>query len=607
MSECVNGGVDWSTLEVLVKLPVLLIGLFSMSLVWAEQPPAVSLSPDRWADDYARFMSAQDVDRSDAGVATGTHGAVTVAYNGLAARAGLEALKQGGNAMDAALSAALTQVALTAGAPISYFGILSLVYYDAGSGKVYTMNAEWNTVRGETQPLTIPGSLNMSSDEGLRGTAVSGRTALIGGFMKGVGSAHDRFGKLPFKALFDPAIYIADHGMPVTQHLADKFVFRADDLRRLAETRAVFTKADGTFYRRGETFRQPALATTLRAVATQGTDYMYKGPWAKKLVAAVQADGGKMTLEDLADYEPTWAAPLVADIGGGYQIQTNGPPNLGGVNLIEAQLLANASGLATDPHWSTSGPSLRKALDVSQMMVLSYLPESAVQQIYPGLDASAAARVTPAHATELWKRMQAGVTPFRWKDAAPHHSDDVVAIDEAGNIAAITQSINCIDWGKTAIVVDGITIGDPASYQQAQIARVTPGSRLPAPTETGVLLKDGHPILGFASMGSGLHQRTMLALLNVTRFGMTVDAAINSPDFFLPDTDLKTGTLTVRVPRGRFPKSVLDALGRTYQEYDSSNVRFGGEGLWVAISRDPKTGALRAASHNRNNSAAVAW
>ncbi len=552
-------------------------------------------------------MSAQDVDRSDAGVATGTHGAVTVAYNGLAARAGLEALKRGGNAIDAALTAAVTQVALTAGAPISYFGILSLVYYDAASGKVYTMNAEWNTVRGETQPLTIPGSLNMSSDEGLRGTAVSGRTALVGGFMKGVGSAHARFGKLPFKALFDPAIYIAEHGMPVTQHLADKFVFRADDLRRLPETRSVFTKADGTFYTQGETFRQPALAKTLRAVAAEGTDYMYKGPWARKLVAAVQADGGKMTLEDLADYEATWQAPLVADIGGGYQIQTNGPPNLGGVNLIEAQLLATASGLATDPHWSTSGSSLRKALDISQMMVLSYLPESAVQQVYPGLDSSAAARVTRAHAAELWKRMQAGVVPFRWKDAVPHHSDDVVAIDEAGNIAAITQSINCIDWGKTAIVVDGITIGDPASYQQAQIARITPGSRLPAPTETGVLLKDGRPILGFASMGSGLHQRTMLALLNVTRFGMTVDDAINSPDFFLPDTDLKTGALTVRVPQGRFPKAVLDALGHAYTEYNSSNVRFGGEGLWVAISRDPRTGALRAASHNRNNSAAVAW
>ncbi len=580
--------------------------LMNSGNIGAGRLPDVSLSPDGWATDYTRYLAAQDVDRTAAGVATGTHGAVTVAYNGVAARAGLEALKRGGNAMDAALTAAVTQVAVTAGAPISYFGILSLVYYDAASGRVYTMNAEWNTVRGETEPLTIPGSLNMSSEAGLRGTAVSGRTALVGGFMKGVGAAQHRFGALPFKAIFDPAIYVAEHGMPVTQHLADKFVFRANDLKRLAETRAIFAKPNGAFYTRGETFRQPALAKTLRAVADNGTDYMYKGPWAKKLVAAVQADGGKMSLDDLSNYDVIWDDPLVGDIGNGYTISTNRPPNLGGVNLIEAQLLAAASGLTTDPHWSTSAASLRKALDVSQMFTLSYLPPATLAQIYPGLDSSAEARITPAHAAELWKRMQAGVVPYHWKDT-PHHSDDVVAIDEAGNIAALTQSINCVDWGKTAIVVDGITIGDPASYQQAQIARLPPGSRLPAPTETGILFKDGRPMLGFASMGSGLHQRTMMGLLNVTRFGMTVDAAIDSPDFFLPDADPATGALTVRVPKGRFPRALLEALGRPFVEFDATNDRFGGEGLWVAISRDPRTGALRAASHNRNNSAAVAW
>lgn len=573
----------------------------------AGQPADGSLSPDRWAGDYAQFLRAQDVDRTEAGVAAGRQGAVTVAYNGLAARAGLEALKHGGNAMDAALTAALTQVALTAGAPISYFGILSLVYYDANTGKVYTMNAEWNTVRAEVDPMSIPGSLNMSSEAGLRGTAVSGRTALVGGFMKGVGAAHQRFGRLPFKAIFDPAIYVADHGMPVTQHLADKFVFRAEDLKRLSQTRAVFTKPDGTFYTHGEVFRQPALAKTLRAVAAEGTDYMYKGPWAQKLVAAVQADGGKMTLEDLADYEVSWDEPLVGDIGGGYTVYTNPPPNLGGVNLIEAQLLADASGLTREPHWQTSAPSLRKALDIAQMFTLSYLPDATLAQLYPDLGFSAAARLTPAHAAELWKRMQAGPVPFRWKESGPHHSDDVVAVDSAGDIAALTQSINCVDWGKTAIVVDGITIGDPASYQQAQIARIRPGSRLPSPTETGILFKDGKPSLGFASMGSGLHQRTMQGLLNVTHYGMTVDAAINAPDFFLPDADPKTGVLTVRLPAGRFPKSVLDALGRTYVEYGAGQDRFGGEGVWVAISRDPQTGQLRAASHNRSNSAAVAW
>ena len=315
-----------------------------------------------------------------------------------------------------------------------------------------------------------------------------------------------------------------------------------------------------------------------------------------------------MTLDDLSSYDVIWDDPLVGDIGSGYTISTNRPPNLGGVNLIEAQLLAAASGLATDPHWSTSAASLKKALDISQMFTLSYLPPATAAQIFPGLDSSPDARITPAHAAELWKRMQAGVVPFRWKDAAPHHSDDVVAIDEAGNIAALTQSINCVDWGKTAIVVDGITIGDPASFQQAQIARIPPGSRLPAPTETGILFKDGRPMLGFASMGSGLHQRTMIGLLNVTRFGMTVDEAIDSPDFFLPDTDLTTGALTVRVPKGRFPPALLDALGRAYRRSTArQTIASAAKACGSRSAAIRRTGALRAASHNRNNSAAVAW
>ncbi len=586
-------------------IPVLLVAAVVAGTAGRSQ--TVTLSPRAWpVGEYERFMRAQDVDRTEAGVASGRNGAVTVAYNGLAARAGLEALARGGGAIDAALTAAVTQVALTAGAPISYFGIMSLVYYDAATGRVHTMNAEWNTVKDETSPRTIPGSLDMSTEEGLRGTAVSGRTALVGGFMKGVGAAHRRFGTLPFAVLVEPAIAIAEDGMPVTKHLADKFRFRGEDLARLPATRAVFLKPDGSRYVAGEIFKQPALAVTLRAIASQGTDYMYRGPWARKLVAAVQADGGRMTLEDLAAYDVRWDEPLVAPIGNGFAVYTNPPPNLGGAALIEAQLLAEASGLTREPHWTRSGAALRKAIDIAQMVALHYLPDEALQKIYPGLDFSTRARTSPAHAAALWKRMEAGAIPFRWAaPASAGHSDDVVAVDRAGNIAAITHSINCVDWGRTAINVDGISIGDPASFQQAQIARVPPGARLPAPTETGMLFKDGKPVLGFASMGSGLHQRTFQALLNVTRFGMTVDQAINTPDFLSPARD-RSGDLILRVPKDRFPLSVLRAAGVAYQEIDAGNMRFGGEGLWVAVSRDPATGELRAASHNRNNSAAVA-
>ena len=567
---------------------------------------AAELSPERWSDDYDRFMQAQLVDRTEAGVATGSNGAVTVAYNGLAARAGLEALRQGGNAIDAAMTTALTQVGLTAGAPISYFGIMSLVYYDAATDRVHTMNAEWNTVLGEDDPANIPGGIDLSSPDGMYGTAVSGRTALVGGFMKGVGAAHDRFGRLPWAEIFAPAIHVAEHGFPISRKMEGYWEGRAADLARLEETRATFLKEDGSAYVEGDVLRQPALAATLRAVAEQGTGYMYGGPWGERAAAAIQADGGRMTVEDLAAYDVIWDEPLVADLGDGWSLHTNPPPNGGGVAMIEAQRLAAAAGLPEEGHWTESPEALRTALDVTRASLLDFLPPEMATALVGG-EFTPEARVTPEHAERLWNVIQTGLPLGTWVPRQPGHSDDVVAIDADGNIAAITHSINAVLWGKTAIVVDGITIGDPASFQQAQIARLAPGARLPAPTETGILFRDGAPVLGFASMGSGLHQRTFQGLLNVMRFGMTVDEAIDAPDFFLPNTDPATGQMTFRVPGGKFPRHVLDGTGYAYEEIFPLEARFGGEGLWVAIQRDPETGELRAASHNRNNSAAVAF
>ena len=576
-------------------LPVLAVPAFQAC---SETPAARTpdLSPENWAEDYDRFMAAQLVDRTGAGVAAGDRGAVTVGYNGLAARAGLEALKQGGGAIDAALTAALTQVALTAGAPISYFGIMSLVYYAADAGSVHTMNAEWNTVLGEDDPLTIP----------MYGTEVGGRTALVGGFMKGVGAAHERFGRLPWAEIFKPAIHVAENGFPVSEKMAEYWAIRAPDLARLPETRATFLKEDGSPFAEGDDFPQAALGATLRAVAEHGTDYMYGGPWAERVAAAVQADGGRMSVEDLAAYEARWDEPLVADLGGGYTVYTNPPPNAGGVALVEAQRLATASGLVDDGHWTESADALRKALDVTHNFMLDFLPPETMVALF-GSDFTPEQRVTPEHAEAFWAIMEAGLPFGTWTPATPGHSDDVVAIDADGNIAAITHSINALMWGKTAIVVDGITIGDPASFQQQQIARLEPGSRLPAPTETGILFHDGKPLLGFASMGSGLHHRTFQALLGIMRFGQTVDEAINTPDFFYPNTDPVTFQVTFRVPAGGFPREVLDGTGYAYEEVDPRQARLAGEGVWVAVSRDPETGELRAASHNRSNGAALAW
>ena len=108
-------------------------------------------------------------------------------------------------------------------------------------------------------------------------------------------------------------------------------------------------------------------------------------------------------------------------------------------------------------------------------------------------------------------------------------------------------------------------------------------------------------------MGSGLHERTLQGLVNVFRYGMTVDQAIDAPDFFFPMFDPAAGGVVLPVPAGRIPSLVLDASGIRYREIPTEQMRLGGEGTWVAISRDPATGRIRASSNNRNNSTALAY
>jgi gamma-glutamyltranspeptidase/glutathione hydrolase len=104
-----------------------------------------------------------------------------------------------------------------------------------------------------------------------------------------------------------------------------------------------------------------------------------------------------------------------------------------------------------------------------------------------------------------------------------------VAIDRWGNVAAIVHSANTAVWGTTGIFVDGVSIPDPAAFQQRLIAQTGPGKRLPDPTEPLIIAKDGKPVVALSSIGAGLHQKTLSVLLNLMDFGMSIKQAIDAP------------------------------------------------------------------------------
>jgi gamma-glutamyltranspeptidase / glutathione hydrolase len=139
----------------------------------------------------------------------------------------------------------LTQIALNAGAAYSYAGIMNAVYYDAASDKVYTLNCQlqYCAVQNEKEPSTIPRR------------EPSGRTAMVPGFMAGVQALHERFGKLSFSALFAPAIWVAENGVPLNAKVAERLREQEKVVTRLREAKSVLSNTNGEIYKAGELFR----------------------------------------------------------------------------------------------------------------------------------------------------------------------------------------------------------------------------------------------------------------------------------------------------------------------------------------------------------------
>ena len=398
--------------------------------------------------------------------------------NPFAVHAGMEMLKAGGSAADASLTTVLAQVALNAGAAVSYAGILTAVYYDAGSMKVYSLNAGWNTPKDEIDPRSIPSM----------GTA-SGRTALVPGFMAGVQALHDRFGRRPLAELFEPTIWLAENGFPLTPVIDTWRRSQKSSIERLSETRKVFQNDAGEYYSEGDTFRQRQLAGVLKSVASDGAKYMYEGEWAHHFVDDIQHEGGKITLQDMASYQVIWTEPARATYHG-YEVTSMGLPNLGGLQTLSALKLAEAANVRGD--YRSSADSLYSLIQIAHIeAVVAFTPAERLDTLFPGIDPAPESRLSNATTKRLLKvlRNKNWFSNVAAGKPTPKHSSGVVVVDEQGNVAAILHSCNCLLWGSTGIFVGGISIPDAASFQQDAIARAGRGVRLPETTNPLIVSK----------------------------------------------------------------------------------------------------------------------
>jgi gamma-glutamyltranspeptidase / glutathione hydrolase len=174
------------------------------------------LSPDQWLPRDRTFVEElQLIGRpATSRSVEGRAGLVTTTSSPIAAYAGINALRAGGTAADAAATIALTQATTALGSYVSHAGVVQALYYDADSGKIQALNARWNTYRHETDPKSIPACDLSIGGVGFGeppAATAHGRKTLVPGFMAGIEALHKRFGRLAFSDLFVPAIWYAEN------------------------------------------------------------------------------------------------------------------------------------------------------------------------------------------------------------------------------------------------------------------------------------------------------------------------------------------------------------------------------------------------------------
>ena len=483
---------------------------------------AADLSPDSWpAAERARLEKLEgNLSPLASRAVEGRSGLIAGTMSPVSVNAGLEALRQGGTAADAAATVALTQVTMALGSYVSFAGILRLVYYDAKSKRVYSLNAPWKSYAAERDPRTIPvDDLGPLPNMPRPTEGAPGRKTLVPGFMAGIEAMHKRFGLLPFRDLFTPAIWYAEHGVRLKPSLAGAFFIRRKYLSRTESGLKFMAQGGGKFPVTGSTFIQADLANTLRAVARNGARYMYKGKWARDFVDAVQAAGGKASLADLASYRPVWEDPLSSDFLGN-RVFSAGQTSDGACQILETLNLAEALNLqAAGPYYKDA----RAMKDLARAIQLAETERFDVPQISKfkrlhGIGSTVADRITKEHARVLAPLVDPGLgvsaeeTTFAGQKA-PHHSDSIVVVDRWGNVAALVHSINTFSWGTTGIVVGGIPISDPAGFQQSMLASVKPGSLIPNDMAPVVVLKSGSPVLAVGTIGESLVPETVRILM----------------------------------------------------------------------------------------------
>jgi len=463
----------------------------------------------------------------------------------LASQAGAQVLAKGGSAMDAAI-AANAVLGVTEPMMNGMGGDLFLIYWESKTGKLYGLNASGWAPRKLTIEFLAQHGITAMPHDGIHSVTVPGA-------VDGWSQAHQKFGRLPWKDLFTPAIYYAEHGYAVPEIIHAYWADEVLKMQKTAEARRIFLP-NGKAPELGSRFSNPDVAHALRLIAEQGRDAFYKGEIAQAIVETSNAMGGTMQLEDLADFSAEWVEPVSIDYRGWkiYEL----PPNVQGMAALEMlNIMSNFQPEKGGPH---STPELHKKIEAMKLAYADLYRYNADPRFAKVPVTGLLSKEYAAQRASMINPDKANCDPGAGK---PPGSDTtyLAVVDKEGNIASLIQS-NYSGFGS------GIVVNKMGFALQNRGALFTLDPRHPnalAPrkrpfhTIIPAFMERGDIHIGFGIMG-GANQPLAHAqfVSNLVDYGMNIQGAMEAPRFTVAG-----GRVTCDIViESRVPPDVLKAL-----------------------------------------------
>jgi len=478
------------------------------------------------------------------------HGGMVVAQEARAAQIGADILKNGGNAIDAAVA---TGFALAVSYPrAGNIGGGGFMVIHLAGGSDTTIDYR------ETAPAGIDAK-SFLDDTGNADPGKSRDSALaigVPGTVAGLALAQRKYGsgKFTLAALIAPALAMAREGIAVTDDTADSLPNARARLSRWPASAKIFLKGDGGTLGAGDRLVQSDLADTLEMIAREGPPAFYSGPVAEKIAAAVQAAGGVMTADDLKNYQAVERAPARGSYRG-YDVVSMAPPSSGGVELIEMLNILEG--------YDLGGVAHANAAQALHLMIEAMKRAYADRALFlgdPDRVANPVARLTSKDYAAGWR---AGIDPVHATAAADIRAGELTkpegrntthfsVVDRFGNAVANTYTLN-FSYG-VGLVAEGTGVllnnelDDFAAKAYAPNAyglvgadanAPGPGKRPLSSMTPTILLKDGKPFLVTGSPGGSRITTTVLQIIvNVIDRGLDIAAAVAAPrihEQWMPD------------------------------------------------------------------------